>query len=387
MGDYTTNNYFYKPDLGAGGQTEKNKFDNAVDTADAQIEQNKNGAQSLTVDDSSAPSTNSGTLKNILGWIANRLTAITGKSDWKTAPKRTLEATGTISEQDYNSVNITGGSITDIYVDKDIGGLAQYEGDGNSNPVVNHPNTPFVSGEIMPLGGLSGTLCPHENLTIANNSTNPDYQVDVDADYLILFNSDRSLAVRMSSVDLTIDITTAGANGLDTGSEASDTWYHIWVIYDGSTVAGMFSTASSYSGLTLPSGYNFAGYVGAIYNDANNDFISMQQTNTAVVFAPLSRDVANGIAEVWTSFAVAVPSTAKNWRGFLRLDFAAACNRVLKMSEKGSGLGETDYRLYSGAANQSVPAALPIVEMQTLYYTLDSNVDVDCDIYTIGWGY
>lgn len=41
MGDYTDNNYFYKPDLGASGSTEKNKFDNALDDADEQIQDNK----------------------------------------------------------------------------------------------------------------------------------------------------------------------------------------------------------------------------------------------------------------------------------------------------------------------------------------------------------
>jgi len=37
MGEYTENAYFYKPSLGASGQTEKDKFDAALDTADAAI--------------------------------------------------------------------------------------------------------------------------------------------------------------------------------------------------------------------------------------------------------------------------------------------------------------------------------------------------------------
>jgi hypothetical protein len=37
MGDYTTNNVFYKPALGAAGTTEKTTFDAALDTADATI--------------------------------------------------------------------------------------------------------------------------------------------------------------------------------------------------------------------------------------------------------------------------------------------------------------------------------------------------------------
>lgn len=37
MGEYTTNNYFYKPDHGAHGQDEKNKFDDALDSTDQEI--------------------------------------------------------------------------------------------------------------------------------------------------------------------------------------------------------------------------------------------------------------------------------------------------------------------------------------------------------------
>ena len=41
MGDYTPNGIFYKPDIGASGATEKGKFDDGLDAADALIEANK----------------------------------------------------------------------------------------------------------------------------------------------------------------------------------------------------------------------------------------------------------------------------------------------------------------------------------------------------------
>lgn len=48
MGQYTENNYFYKPAYGTSGHPEKDKFDAALETADTQIEDNKDNIESNT---------------------------------------------------------------------------------------------------------------------------------------------------------------------------------------------------------------------------------------------------------------------------------------------------------------------------------------------------
>ncbi|WP_310549934.1 phage tail-collar fiber domain-containing protein [Paenibacillus glufosinatiresistens] len=47
---------------------------------------------SRTVSDSTAPTGDTGTLTGILGWLANMVKAITGKTSWRTPPATTLEA-------------------------------------------------------------------------------------------------------------------------------------------------------------------------------------------------------------------------------------------------------------------------------------------------------
>ena len=44
-GSSTTHGNFYKPSYGASGEAEKNLFDAALDSADAQIEANKNAIE------------------------------------------------------------------------------------------------------------------------------------------------------------------------------------------------------------------------------------------------------------------------------------------------------------------------------------------------------
>jgi len=75
------------------------------------------------------------------------------------------------------------------------------------------------------------------------------------------------------SSPVTLDITSSGANGLDTGSEAADTWYSIHIIADSNgvnPVAGLFSTSPTTP--TLPSGYDKFRRVSWIRNRADSSF-------------------------------------------------------------------------------------------------------------------
>jgi hypothetical protein len=115
------------------------------------------------------------------------------------------------------------------------------------------------------------------------NATNPTYQADIIADDVVLKNAS-DLSYLASSVSLTVAITSNGANGLDTGAEASSTWYYLWVIYNGSTVAGLISASSTAP--TLPSGYTYKALVGAVFNNSGSDFTRFWQTGRRVQLAP-----------------------------------------------------------------------------------------------------
>lgn len=108
-------------------------------------------------------------------------------------------------------------------------------------------------------------------LVVTANTTNPAYQVDIDADELILHDS-TPLPFRDISVNLTVDITASGANGLDTGTEASSTNYYVWVIYNPTTTttAGLLSTSETAP--TMPSGYTYKALVGSSWNDSGSNF-------------------------------------------------------------------------------------------------------------------
>lgn len=79
---------------------------------------------------------------------------------------------------------------------------------------------------------------------------------------------------------VTADITVAGAGGLDTGVEASDTWYAVYVISDTSGVNPVDALLSlSFVAPTLPAGYDIFFRLGAVRNDSASDFLEFLQTN------------------------------------------------------------------------------------------------------------
>lgn len=80
------------------------------------------------------------------------------------------------------------------------------------------------------------------------------------------------ITIRVSSA-ITVHITTSGKNGLDTGSEASSTWYYVWLIYNETTgeVAGLLSI--SRTNPTMPTGFTEKVLIGTIRNGTSSNFL------------------------------------------------------------------------------------------------------------------
>ena len=90
-------------------------------------------------------------------------------------------------------------------------------------------------------------------LLITNDAGSPTTAIDVTA---AQFGAAYSGSfVYATNVSVVINTTTTGANGLDTGSRAANTWYNIFLINNGTTTAGLASLSATSP--TLPTGYNY----------------------------------------------------------------------------------------------------------------------------------
>lgn len=212
--------------------------------------------------------------------------------------------------------------------------------------------------------------------------------VTVTADEIILQNTSNYSVKRFATVNETISITVSGAGGLDTGIEANSTWYHIWLIgkTDG-TIDGLFSTSATAP--SMPSGYTYKSYVGAIYNNLSGDFVDQRQrgnyvhaTHTIVVSAGTSIG-AN------VNLTAAVPLSARIVHLRCRATEAAGTIALGFVTGVASG-GLIAYKYFGGTfPNGSLDiydnVTVLMETAQSIYYGLDTGDSVT--ITVIGWEY
>lgn len=180
-------------------------------------------------------------------------------------------------------------------------------------------------------------------------------RVDITADEVCLKDAN-GVGFIVKNVNLNPDIAASGvANGLDTGGEAANTWYFIWVIYNETTatVAGLFSLSSTSP--TMPSGYTYKALAGAVRNDNLSNFAPMYQrdrrvfTRLQTLFTAKTVQAGTAVntyenmstATVLTTFQGFVPSIAKAFSGLFGRDDVAAgpVNAAAQISGDGNGLG------------------------------------------------
>lgn len=99
-------------------------------------------------------------------------------------------------------------------------------------------------------------------LTIVNNGGSPTTQLDISTSGRSQIGHISEVgALTIGGVSITLNAATTGVNGLDTGSLAANTWYYIFLISDGATVASLLSLSSTAP--TMPTGYIYRSRIGA----------------------------------------------------------------------------------------------------------------------------
>jgi len=144
---------------------------------------------------------------------------------------------------------------------------------------------------------------------------------------------------------LTADIAVAGANGLDAGVEAADTWYAVHAI-DGPAVATASLLSLSAIAPVLPAGYTVFRRIGWVRNDSGSNFLQFYcrglGTDRAYHYGDVGRSelqvLAGGAAIVYTplSLAAFVAPTSR-WAYLETIAVGGTANSV-EYRPTGSGL-------------------------------------------------
>jgi hypothetical protein len=175
---------------------------------------------------------------------------------------------------------------------------------GNANVAGNLAVTGTINGLTLP-GPLSGAAT---GLSITNNSSSPTNKINLSAS---------SIGTVVPSGTMTIDCTQhglAGGNDLDAGSLAASTWYYIWVIYNGTTVAGLASLSSTSP--ALPSGFTYKRLVGVAATNSSSQFKVFSQIGNHFVYDEYQTVSTGTTTQSWTvqnCTAYIPPITTRGW--------------------------------------------------------------------------
>jgi len=183
-----------------------------------------------------------------------------------------------------------------------------------------------------PLGGQT------QGLKIVNDTGTPNTKIDVSAIAATMVNT-AGVSVRATGISLVVDLTTgtsvSTANGMDGEARGSSNWVYLYLISNGSTTAGLASLVSPLTGNpTLPAGYTYFTYIGAMYVDGSSNLKRTQQngriahyvitsaTNTAAMPTMASGIAGSVSSPTWVGITLSgfVPNTASH------VDVSANCD-------------------------------------------------------------
>lgn len=202
----------------------------------------------------------------------------------------------------------------------------------------------------------------------------------------------------------TLNVANTGANGRDVvhnaGVEAASTWYHVWAIGKEDGTLDVFASPDCYPGGTsiytrLPAGYDYAGYLGACYNDASKNLVQFSQLGDLVSSWDSSTALSAGTSATYlaVSLSTKVPQTAREV--FLDVSVAASVATTSitgVVASEGSGSTASGMFIIAqagGASSASLAGrsagSLMLSTTQQVMYRAAANSSVT--INATGWRY
>ena len=210
------------------------------------------------------------------------------------------------------------------------------------------------------------------------------------ADEIVVKTAIGGSAVAVSAYNKTINLSTTGAGGMDTGSAPTSGWLYIYAIYNPATdTASILGTVAGtgqviYPGANMPSGYTYSALISALRTNASAYFQAFSQRDNQI-FGP-TVTIGSGLAATTltaVSLSTVVPPNAKTC-GVGIVNYAgSACN--INIASDSAGVVGANWT--AGGVIQATnyfPASF--LTPQTLYYAAGAagaNITLNVSTYTI----
>ena len=275
-------------------------------------------------------------------------------------------------------------------------------GNGTSAPLFVAPGT---TGNVLtsngttwsstaPAGDVTGTVA---NLKVVNNTATPSTKIDITADRAVPITTTGG-SIFHNAVSITIDLTTgtvtSAANGMDGAARPTSNWVYLWLISNGTTIAGLGSSSSTAP--TLPSGYTYKVYVGAMRCDSSQNLLRTLQkgrrsqyvvtaaTNTAAMPIMGTGTAGSSTTPTWVAIAVAnfAPVTATEIS--LALVVLAPAYAIVAPNNSYGGRGSSTNSpplMAAASSDYTARQGVFVLESTNIYWASDSTNQLYCS----GW--
>lgn len=233
-----------------------------------------------------------------------------------------INAVGFLPVYTSNGVQATSGTLqSGVY----------YEVTYTTGSVYNSGSGAWVLSSYQASTGVTAVANASVNgLSIANNAGTPNTKIDATFTQACLVSAVGApvfIASGSFTIDLTLGTVTSAANGMDGEARPTSGWVYLYAISTGAGSAGLGTTVSPLAGLpTLPAGYSFYAYIGAMRCDGSQNLMRSRQLGsdaqyviTAATNTTAMPTMTSGSASLWTAVAVAafIPATASTIKGAL----------------------------------------------------------------------
>jgi hypothetical protein len=311
-----------------------------------------------------------GSLVSVATWVANYFLNSGSAADARAA----LSAVGyTTMPGNVQSVDLTAGRLQVPSRDAGDNGA-----DAASTAFVKAKAESVVGGVVL-RSYLAG-------LGLSNNAMSPNTKIDVAAGVCA-----DSTNVQMLSVPAaTIDCGTVGANGLDVGSFANNTWYHAFAIAKPDGTGALLASLSTTP--TLPSGYTLKRRIGSFKTDGSAHIVPFSQNGDEFLWKAPPIDQ-NGVSLSTTStlYMLSVPPDVQTnaifagsalVSGNASMLFQSPDQNALAVTTQGAG---SDLIVVSGASGNGAGGHFSIRTNTSRQIRAVASTTVTLTIFTHGW--
>jgi hypothetical protein len=189
-------------------------------------------------------------------------------------------------------------------------GSATFNGAASFSGVTSLPSSTTINGGGLPIRGYLG------GLTLSNDGTNPNTVIDVSAGACA--SDDAALIMSLGAFSKSISAawsvgSGSAFGGLDTGTVAASTWYHVYVIERTDTGVVDVLISLSATSPTMPANYTKKRRIGSIKTDASSHILLFSQNGDESLWLVPVQDVnTTSLGTTATNFVLgSVPTGVK----------------------------------------------------------------------------